>query len=264
MHILFIGYGQTAQRVAKRLADHQITSVSLSAQKQSLTCHLQQDVQQLNLESLDAIDCVYILLSPKDRTKYKQTYLDSVTPILTALKKHSIQRLIVVSSTRVYNGCKDVVTDESVLCPNDEQGRVLQQMEQLYQDAFPEQSVVVRPTGIYGTSVKRMVTLAKNTQLYTCCHWTNRIHIDDLSRFLAMLATLKNPEASYIVSDSRPYPLHQVILWFQRQLNLPELHYLPEGMSGKKVNATSLQQIGFVPQYQNCFDVYAQLLKKEH
>lgn len=50
MHILFIGYGKTSQRVAKQLfqQDHQITTVSRSAKDDDFAQHLIQDIQQLD------------------------------------------------------------------------------------------------------------------------------------------------------------------------------------------------------------------------
>ena len=256
MHILFIGYGKTSQRVAKQLfaAGHQITSVSLSEKTDHFAHHLYQDVNVLDLTHLKPIDCVYILLSPKDN--YKATYVQTVSSILDALSHHPVKRLIAVSSTRVYNGhVAQDINDETPLKPNDEKGQLLQQMEQLYQHAYGKKCVIVRPTGIYGTSVARMIKLAQTTQTYTQCHWSNRIHIDDLSNFLASLATQKMVRQSYIASDSVPYPLHEIILWFQQQLGLPKLTYTPQQETGKKIKANHMQVT-----HKDCFKVYQSLL----
>ena len=106
MHILFIGYGKTSRRVAKQLFEqgHQISTISSSPKTDSFATHLIQDVHKLNLTTVTPIDWVYVLLSPKQSTVegYQYTYLDSVQPIVTALKQHPVQRIVVVSSTRVY------------------------------------------------------------------------------------------------------------------------------------------------------------------
>ena len=106
MHILFIGYGKTSERVAKQLFEqgHQISTISQSPKTDSFATHLIQDVHTLDLSVVAPIDWVYVLLTPKQSgvEAYQHTYLDSVQPIVTALKFHPVKRMVVVSSTRVY------------------------------------------------------------------------------------------------------------------------------------------------------------------
>ncbi len=51
MHILFIGYGKTSQRVAKHLFEqgHHISTISRSPKTDCYATHYIQDVQQLDL-----------------------------------------------------------------------------------------------------------------------------------------------------------------------------------------------------------------------
>lgn len=258
MHILFIGYGKTSQRVAKKLfaEGHTITAVSVSKKNDAVASHLQQDVHHLNLSAIKPVDYVYIALSPKYTQDYQNIYLDSVHPILSALKQHPIKRLIILSSTRVYNGyVEQEITDNTVPLPNDEQGNVLYKMEQEYQKAYSKNCIIVRPTGIYGTSIARMQKMANATTHYTSEHWSNRIHIDDLSDFLAMLVTVKHVYNSYIVTDNKPYPLHEIIWWFQKKLNLPLLNYVPQQKTGKKIKASRMYK-HFKLTHHDCFKVY--------
>jgi hypothetical protein len=53
--------------------------------------------------------------------------------------------------------------------PSDAQGQVLLNMETLWQQAYPSECVIVRPTGIYGTSVARMIKLAEPQSLIQNC-----------------------------------------------------------------------------------------------
>jgi nucleoside-diphosphate-sugar epimerase len=267
MHILFIGYGKTSQRVAKQLFEqgHQITTISQSPKTDEFATHLIQDVHQLDLTHVPAIDWVYVLLSPSQSIigGYQQTYVDSVAPIVAALKQHPIQKIVVVSSTRVYGENKgERIDDESCIQPIDEQGRMLRQMEQLYQKAFPKQCIIIRPTGIYGTSVARMIKLAEITKSYPKVHYSNRIQIDDLARFLVQLIHVEHPENSYIVSNNQPTPLHETIQWFQRQLNLPELVLESEELSGKRIYATRMLETGFELKHEDCFRDYLEMLEK--
>lgn len=265
MHILFIGYGKTSTRVAKQLFQqgHQITTISQSPKTDGYANHLIQDVHQLNLTQIQPIDWVYVLLSPSQSTieGYQEIYVDSVTPIVNALKQHPVQRIVVVSSTRVYGeNAGEYIDDDSLIQPSDAQGQLLWDMEKLYQNAFPEQCVMIRPTGIYGTSIARMIKLAENTQTYANIHWSNRIHIDDLARFLTQLIHVEHPKKSYIVTNNQPTLLHEVILWFQRQLNLPELVLQSSKETGKRIYATRMKDMGFQLEHEDCFRDYEKLL----
>ena len=250
MHILFIGYGKTSQRAAKLLfaAGHQITTISRSLKTDTFAHHLQQDVHQLDLSGIAPVDVAYVLLSPQASTveAYQQTYVDTVAPIVRALKHHLIQKLIVVSSTRVYGeNAGERVDDDTVALPSDEQGRLLLQMERLYQKAFPEQCVIVRPTGIYSGSSARMQKLAETTKSYPNIHWSNRIHINDLARFLVFMLHVEHAEKSYICTNNYPQPLHERILELQRELGLPELVLQSDKETGKRIFAERMKSVGF-------------------
>lgn len=254
MHILFLGYGKTSQRVAKQLFQqgHHITTVSLTAKDDPIGYHLQQDIHQLNLSMIELIQVVYVLLAPSRHSQltsiesYKSTYVESIKPILNALKSHPVQRIIVVSSTRVYGEDHgEVINDDSPIKPKDEQGNLLLKMEQLWHHAYADKVVIVRPTGIYSSSSLRMQKLAETTKYYPNIHWSNRIHIEDLARFLAHLIHVEHPKKSYICSNNQPEPLHERILKLQQKLNLPELLLESRIESGKKIYAQNMFLDGF-------------------
>ena len=258
MHILFIGYGKTSCRVAKQLFEqgHQITTISQSPKTDEYATHLIQDVHQLNLAHISPIDWVYVLLSPNESTPeaYQRVYVDSVQPISKALKQHPVQKVVVVSSTRVYGeNHGERIDDNSENIPTDEQGRRLLKMEQLWQQAYPSASIIIRPTGIYGTSVARMLKLAEKTKTYPNRHWSNRIHIDDLASFLAHLLHVEHAEKSYICTNNQPLPLHEIILWFQQQLNLSHLVLESSNQTGKQIFAERMLATEFKWVHQNCY-----------
>ncbi|RFS30658.1 NAD-dependent epimerase/dehydratase family protein [Acinetobacter sp. SWAC5] len=256
MHILFIGYGKTSQRATKLLFEqgHQITTISQSPKTDEYANHLIQDVHHLNLSGIAPIDAVYVLLSPNASTveAYQQTYVDTVQSIVQALKGHPIQRIVVVSSTRVYGeNAGERVDDETLPNPIDAQGRLLLEMEQLYQTAFPAQCVIIRPSGIYSGASARMQKLAETTKSYPNIHWSNRIHIDDLARFLVFMLHVEHAEKSYICTNNMPQPLHQKILNIQRELNLPELVLESDRVTGKRIYADRMKSAGFQLEYED-------------
>jgi len=267
MHILFIGYGKTSERVAKQLFEqgHQISTISQSPKTDSFATHLIQDVHTLDLSAVAPIDWVYVLLSPKQSgvEAYQHIYLDSVQPIVTALKFHPVKRMVVVSSTRVYGqNAGESVDDETEIYPNDVQGEILHQMEQLYLAAYPEQCTIIRPSGIYGASVARMQKMAASMTSYPNLHWSNRIHIEDLSRFLAQMIHVEHPDSSYILTNNEPQLLHEVLQWFQQQMGVPILKVESDRVTGKKLYATRIEKMGFELQYPDCFQDYVELMNK--
>lgn len=265
MHILFIGYGKTSQHVAKQLFQqgHQITTVSLSRKDQAGAMHLQQDIHQLDLSTLSPIDAVYVLIAPKDPSLngYKAAFIDAIPHMRNQLALHPIQKIIVVSSTRVYGQDQgEEIDDQTEINPKDEKALMLATMEKLWQEAFPQQCIIVRPTGIYGVSVKRMMQLAQNTMTYHNVHWSNRIHIEDLAGFLVHLLHVEHPEKTYICSNNQPIPLHEIILWFQKQLNIPPLKLLSEAQRGKKIYASRMLSTGFKLRHDQFFKDYRDLI----
>lgn len=267
MHILFIGYGKTSERVAKQLFEqgHQISTISQSPKTDSFATHLIQDVHNLDLSAVAPIDWVYVLLSPKQSgvEAYQHIYLDSVQPIVTALKFHPVKRIVVVSSTRVYGqNAGESVDDETEIYPNDVQGEILHQMEQVYLAAYPEQCTIIRPSGIYGASVARMQKMAASMTSYPNLHWSNRIHIEDLSRFLAQMIHVEHPDSSYILTNNQPRLLHEVLQWFQQQMGVPILKVESDRVTGKKLYATRIEKMGFELQYPDCFQDYVELMNK--
>lgn len=254
MHILFVGYGKTSQRVAKSLfqQQHQITTISRSSKTDDFATHLIQDVYQLDLSHVAPIDVVYVLLAPQYHTTqnsidlYRQTYVDSAKPILQALKNHPVQRIILVSSTRVYGENKgERIDDDSKAIPSDEQGRLLLEMERRWQNAYSSECIVVRPTGIYSGGSARMIKLAESTKSYPKIHWSNRVHIEDLANFLGYLIHVEHPEKSYICSNNQPEPLHERILKIQKELGLPELILESQIESGKRIFAKRMEASAF-------------------
>lgn len=105
-----------------------------------------------------------------------------------------------------------------------------------------------------------MKRLAEQTLSYPNLHFSNRIHIDDLAKFLALLVDLPHVEASYIVSNNQPLPMHEILQWFQQQLDLPLLKLLTEQQTGKRIYATRLMQTGFKFDHLICFNDYAAAL----
>ena len=98
---------------------------------------------------------------------------------------------------------------------------------------------------IYDGLSERMIRLAENTKTYPNIHWSNRIHIDDLSCFLAHLLHVEHLKQSYIVTNNLPEHLHEKILKIQKGKGFPELVLESQNETGKRIFAMRMNETGF-------------------
>ncbi len=110
MHILFIGYGKTSQRVAKQLftLGHQITTISRSRKQITDTNASASGYSTARIITDSTCRCRLCIACTVSEYCFKfcrnvSTDLCKFLPsIVAALKDHPVKRIIVVSSTRVY------------------------------------------------------------------------------------------------------------------------------------------------------------------
>ena len=56
--------------------------------------------------------------------------------------------------------------------------------------------------------------------------------------------------------------MHEILQWFQLQLGLPLLQVESEQVTGKKLYATRMQQMGFELEHPDCYEDYLELMEK--
>lgn len=206
MKTVLLGYGDILRRVYHLLNNRNRQLITVS---RSTDHHPDPD----NAISLDLsarpelagvfsrADTVIYTPTPINRevSGYQQGYLDTVEHLIKFLDPST--RLILVSSTRVYRGYADrVVNDDDTPLPADPQGRILTLMEQLASER--DNTVILRPSGIYGRSYTRWEKLALGTAPST--RVGNRIHADDLAEIIRLMTEFAEPERSYLCSDLEP------------------------------------------------------------
>ncbi|RMA82066.1 sugar nucleotide-binding protein [Umboniibacter marinipuniceus] len=181
--------------------------------------------------------------TPSERSiaGYQQGYIKSCEELLGRLKPTTW--LILVSSTRVYRGQQlSIVDDTTQPLAADEFGQVLIDMEALV-TANHANTIIVRPSGIYGRSTARWERLMEHPEL-TGNRLGNRIHADDLARFLSFLID-KIPACKtnqFIVTDGEPASESQVVDYL-----LGLTRDLPS--EGIALQATALTKSGFELHY---------------
>jgi len=107
-----------------------------------------------------------------------------------------------------------------------------------------------------------MQKMAASMTSYPNLHWSNRIHIEDLSRFLVQMIHVEHPDSSYILTNNEPQLLHEVLQWFQQQMGLFILKVESDRVTGKKLYATRIEKIGFELEHQDFFQDYLELMNK--
>ncbi len=158
----------------------------------------------------------------RDVEGYRAGYLRPVENLLALWQDLPPQRLIYVSSTRVYGDADgDWVDEASPLAPADGQAEVLVAAEQRLLDSHHDVTVL-RFSGIYGRSPSRLLARIQAGDIVTPepPHYSNRIHRDDCVGFLLHLLDLERREPVYLASDDRPSLSYEVESWLAAQLGV--------------------------------------------
>jgi nucleoside-diphosphate-sugar epimerase len=272
--ILMIGLGKIGLPVAKQLAaqGHCVIGVSRSTPTDLSFCNpvtgklppdsdnlyqknlhfVASDARTLAIAQLSQwtsqISQICIIVSPD--TLSLQGYRDSYYAIaenVVRLGDHlpNLKRVVFISSTGVYgqNAGEIIDINTPVSAPASATSQVILHTEQLLQQHFEDKSVIIRPSGIYGQSRLRLLTMAKklaaqsaNTASdYPSNTWTNRIIDTDLVSIIVTVINAGQTVPVYLATDNAPVPLYTVLNYLAaaQGLNL----WLPciEPTTGKRI-----------------------------
>ena len=201
------------------------------------------------------LSAVYFTAAATERSdaNYKQTYVNGVTHLISALRNQpQIRRFIFISSTSVY-GEQDGhwVDEQAPTHPSHFTGkRMLEAENQVH--LSPWESCCVRFGGIYGPGRSRLLERAycgqaklKDTQ--SAPYYTNRIHQDDCAGILAHL--LDTPVLPPLVNgvDDTPAPYNTVMQWLANELGttLTTESGSSSKSANKRCNNDKLKELGY-------------------
>ena len=272
--ILMIGLGKIGLPVAKQLAaqGHYVIGVSRSTPTDSAFCspvtaklppdndHLYQknlhfvasDARALIIAQLSQwtsqINQICIIVSPD--TLSLQGYRDSYYAIaehVVRLGDHlpNLKRVVFISSTGVYgqNAGEVIDINTPVFAPASATSQVILQTEQLLQQHFEDKSVIIRPSGIYGQSRLRLLTMATQlaaqspnmTSDYPSNTWTNRIMDIDLVSIIVKVTNTGETVPVYLATDNAPVPLYTVLNYLATAQGLNLSLPCMEPTTGKRI-----------------------------
>jgi nucleoside-diphosphate-sugar epimerase len=208
--------------------------------------------------------------SQHDEAGYRAAYVDGLGHLLGWLRQRGQRprRLLFVSSTGVYAQHDGEWVDErSPTQPSGYTGQVMLEAERLAL-ASGHPSSVVRLAGLYGPGSRWLIEQAR--QGYRANRepplYANRIHRDDAA---SLLATLLQADARgqalddcYLGVDDTPAPLHEVIDWLRRRLQVGDVSDQPlsRRAGSKRCSNARAVALGWRPAYPSYREGYAAML----
>ncbi|MAP81737.1 MAG: NAD(P)-dependent oxidoreductase [Aequorivita sp.] len=133
---------------------------------------------------LNNTDCLIIMIPPGLRKNTGADYVLKMTHLLEAVKASEVKKVILVSSTSVYDDAQGKVTEKNDPQPQTIAGKQLRQVEELFLNSDEIKTTVVRFGGLIGGSRQPAKYLAGRKDLADGNAPVNLIHRDDCINIL--------------------------------------------------------------------------------
>ena len=223
------------------------------------------------LDQLSKIKPTYIIYSVSADSSSEQSYLknyyEGLKLTINAISNSKqFKHLFFISSTRVYGQkSNDFLSESTIAVPNDARGKILFRTENLL-NTIKLNSSILRLSGIYGNNRSSMLKLASDISRWPKINrWTNRIHEEDVSLFILYLFKEllkgKSLQKLYLVTDSQPVPIFELLSWLRHKLGLDSNKVLlSKKIEGKKLRSKSLPNLDFVLKYENYKLGYSEII----
>lgn len=132
------------------------------------------------LEFLSTLSILIINIPPGLRGKGpKESYIEKIKLLYTAIKKTEIKQVIFASSTAVYGEAEGIVTEKTKPAPNTASGVQLLQCENLFLNDKQLQASIIRFGGLIGPKRHPITMLSGRENLKGGNAPINLIHLDD-------------------------------------------------------------------------------------
>lgn len=213
------------------------------------------------------VDTVFYTAAPDggSESAYRATYVDGLGNLLIALRSSPPRRVLVTTSTAVYEqDAGEWVDEDSPTEPRRYQGRVLLESEALARGSGIR-AVAVRFGGIYGPGRTRLIAEVRSgsATIPDRPSYTNRIHRDDCAGVLQHLAELPEPATVYVGVDNDPADRRDLMAWLAGELGAtpPRVEHL-EGppARGKRCRNARLLASGYRFTYPSFREGYLDVL----
>ncbi|RMA65873.1 Rossmann-fold NAD(P)-binding domain-containing protein [Ulvibacter antarcticus] len=128
---------------------------------------------------LSEIEYLIIMIPPGLRRNTGANYVLKMTHFLAEIEKTSVEKVILVSSTSVYDDSQGEVTENNLPKPTSEAGKQLAEVERMFFNSAKLNSSIVRFGGLFGGSRQPARYLAGRENLIDGDAPVNLIHRDD-------------------------------------------------------------------------------------
>jgi nucleoside-diphosphate-sugar epimerase len=228
--VLIIGCGDLGARLATHLdlEGYQVTGIRRrpmpnTPQLRYLSCDVN-DGPAFEQIIAEGFNIIVITMTPAERSDYgyQQAYVRTSENLVRALAalNQSPELILFVSSTAVYAQDDGSRVDESApTAPESFSGKRLLEAENVIR-ASGFANVILRFSGIYGPGRHRLIEQVRQHKASASRGYTNRIHVEDGAGFIAHLIQRGASAPIYIVTDSAPTPMVEVIDWIADQLGV--------------------------------------------
>lgn len=264
MKLFVLGAGYVGKALLSRLKDQGHILYASTTQEEKVeslrfyTPHvwiLKGDEKTKLQEILDLCDGMVILIAPKNRDDYEETYLRTAKTVLSVLKtKKKPFYLLYTSSTGVYENLQsEWVTEEQIVQPKSEKARILLETEKIYLECSTDNvtTCILRLGGIYGPDrelLRRAKHLSGKKMLETGDEPTNHIHLEDIVSAIVFCQNHRLSGIYNLVNDDHPTrrTLYNA-LCKSAHMEPPEWNSVPkDSRLSYKVSNDKIHQAGFI------------------
>lgn len=193
---------------------------------------------------LSDTDVLVIMIPPGLRRNSGANYALKMAHFLHEIEKTSIRKVILVSSTSVYDDDQGHVTEKDIPKPQSNAGKQLYDVEQLFFNTPAFETTIVRFGGLFGGSRNPVKFLAGRTGLSNGDAPVNMIHREDCIGILVSIIQ-KNAFGHIFNAVSPQHPTKRDYYTAQAEkLDLTPPEYDKEGDTiFKKVDSTSVAEV---------------------
>ena len=194
---------------------------------------------------LNEVDYLMIMIPPGLRGNTGSDYVLKMTHFLEEIKRAKVEKVILVSSTSVYDESQGKVTEKDEPMPQTIAGKQLRQVEELFFHSDEFKTTVVRFGGLIGGSRQPARYLEGRKDLSDANAIVNLIHRQDCIGILTEI--LKKDALGYVFNGVNPEHPNKAEYYIQKanELGLEPPHFSEPDLEHvyKQVDSNNLKGI---------------------
>ena len=193
---------------------------------------------------LKAADIAIILIPPGLRRNSGHNHALKMVHFLNAIEASDVKKVILVSSTGVYDDEQGKVTENDLPQPSENRGKQLLEVEKMFQDSQQIKTTVIRFGGLFGGSRNPVKYLAGRTDLNNGQAPVNLIHRDDCIRMIKQI--IDKDAFGYIFNGVSPEHPTKADYYAKKanELGLEPPHYTDENETAfKQIDSVNLKEV---------------------